>query len=305
MEDQMPINNWMPVYTRDILASCADMSATQFGAYMRLLLWAWDSGGLPNDMEACCRIAGGLAPSDWAVVRKRLVVIDAGTSEERLSHPRLEQERAKAQQGYDRKVAAISKARAARAANTDHNTDDSTDDSIDHSTVNSPVNKTQPQPQPQPQPHPPINDETPSEFLGRTPKRRPPRRTYRIRWEPEAGWVGITDADIALWTETYPAVDVRGQLREMHAHWRANLAKARKSNWERSIVGWLSREQDRGGTPGFVGKSSQPAAKRRYYRSDAQQNLTDEEYARWKTGNTTLGDEIRERTRRAAGPTAE
>jgi uncharacterized protein YdaU (DUF1376 family) len=297
----MPINNWMPVYTRDILASCADMSATQFGAYMRLLLWAWDSGGLPNDMEACCRIAGGLAPSDWAVVRKRLVVIDAGTSEERLSHPRLEREREKAQGLHQKRCDAMERARQRNPKNRpDQSIDQLSDQSIDQSIDQS--SDTQPQPPPQP---PCIKNETPSEFLGRTPKRRPTRRTYRIRWEPEAGWVGITDADIALWTETYPAVDVRGQLREMHAHWRANLAKARKSNWERSIVGWLSREQDRGGTPGYVGKSSQPAAKRRYFRADAHQNLTDEEYARWKTGNTTLGDALRERTRRAAGPAAE
>jgi uncharacterized protein YdaU (DUF1376 family) len=305
MEDEMPINNWMPVYTRDILASCADMSATQFGGYMRLLLYAWDSGGLPNDMEACCRIAGGLAPSDWQVVRKRLVVIDAGTSEERLSHPRLEQERAKAQQGYDKKVAAISKARAARAANTDHSTDhsidDSTDDSIDHSAVNSPVNKRQPQPQPEPQPQPPcIKNETPNGVSTSGSGSR--RRTYRISWDCEGGFQGHAPADIARWKQAYPGVDLAAEMRVAHAWLCDNPSKAGKRNWAAFLNRWFSRCQEKGGSKGAA---PPPTAKRRYYRGDAQQSLTDEEYERWKSGATSLGDEIRERTRRAAGPAAE
>jgi uncharacterized protein YdaU (DUF1376 family) len=295
----MAINNWMPVYTRDILASCADMSATQFGAYMRLLLWAWDSGGLPNDMEACCRIAGGLAPSDWAVVRKRLVVIDAGTSEERLSHPRLEREREKAQGLHQKRCDAMERARQRNPKNrpdqsSDQSLDQSSDQSLDQSLDQS--SDTQPQPQPQP---PCIKNETPNGVSTSGSGSR--RRTYRISWDCEGGFQGHTPADIARWKQAYPGVDLAAEMRVAHAWLCDNPSKAGKRNWAAFLNRWFARKQEKGGTAA----PPQPAAKRRYFRADAHQNLTDEEYARWKTGETTLGDALHERTRRAAGPAAE
>ena len=83
----------LPLFCDDLIASCVDMSPTRFGAYMRLLCYAWTRGGLPNDEAACGRIAGGMDSQDWEAIRSRLVLIDEGTPTERLSHQRLELER--------------------------------------------------------------------------------------------------------------------------------------------------------------------------------------------------------------------
>ena len=56
----------------------------------------------------------------------------------------------------------------------------------------------------------------------------------------------IYEEDVCLWQETYPAVDVRQELKEMKAWCAANptLRKTRRGI-KRFIVTWLSKEQDR------------------------------------------------------------
>jgi uncharacterized protein YdaU (DUF1376 family) len=79
----------LPLWCDDLIASCVDMTPACFGAYMRLLCYAWTRGGIPDDQAACHRIAGGMEPGDWEAVRARLAVMDDG----RLTHERLELER--------------------------------------------------------------------------------------------------------------------------------------------------------------------------------------------------------------------
>jgi uncharacterized protein YdaU (DUF1376 family) len=79
----------LPLFCDDLIASCVDMTPACFGAYMRVLCYAWTRGGVPDDEAACCRITGGMEPGDWAAIRSRLTVLEDG----RLSHPRLELER--------------------------------------------------------------------------------------------------------------------------------------------------------------------------------------------------------------------
>jgi hypothetical protein len=43
---------------------------------------------------------------------------------------------------------------------------------------------------------------------------------------------------------------------------KANPTRARKSNWRRFLVSWLTRSQDRGGTNRTVGKTSEDVAKK-------------------------------------------
>jgi hypothetical protein len=95
----------LPLWCDDLIASCVDMTPACFGAYMRLLCYAWTRGGIPDDEAACSRIAGGLEEGDWATIRGRLVPIangsqcdrsaiaDGSQSDVRLTHPRLELER--------------------------------------------------------------------------------------------------------------------------------------------------------------------------------------------------------------------
>ncbi len=54
---------------------------------------------------------------------------------------------------------------------------------------------------------------------------------------------------IEKWQQAYPAVDVLSELRRMEAWASANPVN-RKSNWQRFIVNWLTRAQDRAGRGG-------------------------------------------------------
>ena len=282
----MATKPWMPVYTRDILASCADMSAAQFGGYMRLLLFAWDSGGLPNDMEACCRIAGGLSPTDWQAVRKRLVVLDAGTSEERLSHPRLEAERAKASDLHQKRCDAMSRARRSNPKNQDQLIDQSIDQSSDQSIDQ--FSDTQPQPQPQPH----SKNETPN-GVSRSVSAKP-RRTYRIHWDCETGFQGVGDADLARWKDAYPGVDLQAEIRVAHAWLVDNPTKAGKRNWGAFLNRWFARKQEKGGSP------SQPAAPQKSFRPDAGLAMTASEYAEWRR-NKDREEFLRAKARKRGG----
>lgn len=56
---------------------------------------------------------------------------------------------------------------------------------------------------------------------------------------------------ISLWENTYPAVDVRKELKKMAAWCDANITKRKtRRGIDRFINNWLSRTQDRGGTKG-------------------------------------------------------
>ena len=96
----------LPLFCDDLIASCVDMTPSCFGAYMRLLCYAWTRGGLPNSEAACQRISGGIDRDDWASIRSRLVVIDQGSDAERLTHPRLELERLAVAELREKKAAA-------------------------------------------------------------------------------------------------------------------------------------------------------------------------------------------------------
>ena len=71
----------------------------------------------------------------------------------------------------------------------------------------------------------------------------------------ESLWYGISDEQVALWAEAYPAVDVELELRQMGEWCKSNGAKGKKQNWQRFIVNWLKRTQDRGGSVSKGGKT--------------------------------------------------
>lgn len=79
----------LPLFCDDLIASTVEMTPACFGAYVRLLCYAWTRGGIPDNEAACSRITGGMDSGDWAAIRSRLMVLDDG----RLSHQRLELER--------------------------------------------------------------------------------------------------------------------------------------------------------------------------------------------------------------------
>ena len=125
-----------------------------------------------------------------------------------------------------------------------------------------------------------------------SPKRRKRSQpTDSVSWDADAGWEGITDADRQEWRLAYPACDLPGELAKATSWLRANPTKARKSNWRRFVVSWLTRSQDRGGTdrrPGVRPDERPPPtawADRRSYRADTQKSMTDAEYRQSQSGN--------------------
>ena len=69
----------------------------------------------------------------------------------------------------------------------------------------------------------------------------------------EGVWGGVQDADVAAWSEAYPACDVRGELKKMAEWLKANPDK-KKIRYRRFIVNWLARTQDNGGSGGRGGR---------------------------------------------------
>ncbi len=59
-------------------------------------------------------------------------------------------------------------------------------------------------------------------------------------------WEGITVEQVKFWENCYPEVDVVDTLtKKMPAWLDANPQKAKKKNYKRFIVNWLSRQQER------------------------------------------------------------
>jgi hypothetical protein len=78
--------------------------------------------------------------------------------------------------------------------------------------------------------------------------RRPPKKNgAAINFNFEAGrFDGIKDTDELRWQEAYPAIAVPDEIGKAAAWMRANPAN-RKKNYERYIVNWLSRAQEKAG----------------------------------------------------------
>jgi len=272
MEDEM---NYMPLFVGDIILSTAEMTPAQFGGYMRLLCYSWSNNGLPNDMEACVRIAGGISATDWSIIRRRLVVLDEGTSEERLSHPRLEAERAKSESKYRARCEAAAKARQSREGSVSNSSSNPVSN-VDTNVGSNPSSRLQPEPEPEPEPYSPERrdkNEIPNGIsTSDSPTARRPR-TYRIGWSAEKGFSGITDDDLARWAAANPGVDLARQIAAAHAYLVDNPAKQGKRNWAAFLGRWFNRRQERGGDT-----SSPTPARRRYWRGQFGKSMTDEEY---------------------------
>lgn len=244
------VQAYMPLYVSDFVVSTQSLTQAQLGAYIRLLCFAWSEGGLPNDYEACSRIAGGIPKEDWAVIRKRLQVFDAGTSEERLSHPRMEKVRVKACKAYEARVAGAAKARSHKwEGSVDDQADDQLDDQAGHQ-VEAPELGDSLQLKPKLKLKP-KQKQNPSTGCAETPggvsaakRRKAARRTDPLIWTEESGWEGITDRDREEWAAAYPAVDLTQAIAKCSSHLRANRLKRPVSEFRKYLDTWLRNEQN-------------------------------------------------------------
>ena len=72
--------------------------------------------------------------------------------------------------------------------------------------------------------------------------------TAPLGWDATGGWQGITDEDRTAWATAYPAAGLTVELAKASEWLRANPTKAKRTNWRKFLVGWLTRCQDGGGT---------------------------------------------------------
>jgi len=73
----------------------------------------------------------------------------------------------------------------------------------------------------------------------------------------ERVWEGITEDIKKHWGEAYPACDIELELKQMIEWILTHPKQGKKKNYGRFINGWLSRNQDSGGTRG-IGESPYP-----------------------------------------------
>lgn len=81
------------------------------------------------------------------------------------------------------------------------------------------------------------------------------RRSAKVKTDPRicfdssaAAWLNITELNMRVWSEAYPACNIGYELKKMVAWLMANPKKAPRKNYARFITNWLSTAQDRGGS---------------------------------------------------------
>lgn len=222
---------YLRVWVADIVQSCQEMTPRQFGAHVRMLLHAWDRGYCPADAGKLRSITGDVPEEEMLDVLDRWRIGDLeGVRGKVYTNERLERER---------KVMveqAASRSAAARRANEVRWGSESDPSRIRHGSQTDPIPDSRLQT---------LDSNTPETNVSCSERKR---SKPTIAWDSISRWQGITDQDRTDWAETYPATDIDHELRKMTQWLLANPRRARKSNWRKFIVDWLSRSQDRGGS---------------------------------------------------------
>ena len=229
----------------------------------------WDRGALPGDADDLERFSPGVAQC-WPVLDSKFPVCEDGARRNaRLEEHRdrcigIREKRSRAAKaaasgrwsGDASRIANASQTHGKRIAKVCHPTSTSTSTSDTQSPATA-------------------EDFQPAAPVVATSD--PPKRRNRsqpkdaIAWSFDFGWVGITPADRQAWATAYPACTLDIELVRANEWLKANQTKARKSNWRRFLVSWLTRSQDRGGTNRSAGKTPEDVAKKARLEQKAQE----------------------------------
>ena len=260
MSADTKVDVYLPLYVRDFLTSTIGWTAEERGHYLTLLMIQWDRGSLPAEATDLERLSPGVA-SCWPVLAGKFPAGDDGLlrnaklEEHRCRCVEIREKRSQAAKsaasgrwsGDASRIANASQTHSKRIANGCHPTSTST--STSYSGASPDGEDTQ-------QAAPVVATSDP-------PKRRKRSQPKdSIQWNLESGWQGITEQDRSTWATAFPACTLDIELVRASEWLKSNSTKAKKSNWRRFLVGWLSRSQDKGGTIRTVGKSADEFAKR-------------------------------------------
>jgi uncharacterized protein YdaU (DUF1376 family) len=252
------VDVYLPLYVRDFLTSTIGWTAEERGHYLTLLMIQWDRGSLPAEANDLERLSPGVRQC-WSVIAGKFPVCEDGTrrnaklEEHRCRCVEIREKRSQAAKsaasgrwsGDASRIANASQTHSKRIANGCHPTSTSTSDAGSSAIAED------------------IQPAAPVVATSDSPKRRKRSQPKdAIGWSCELGWQGITAADLTTWATAYPACTLDIELVRATEWLKANPTKARKSNWRRFLVSWLTRSQDRGGTIRSAGKTPEDAARK-------------------------------------------
>jgi uncharacterized protein YdaU (DUF1376 family) len=260
MSADTKVDVYLPLYVRDFLTSTIGWTAEERGHYLTLLMIQWDRGSLPAEANDLERLSPGVCEC-WSILAGKFPVCEDGTrrnaklEEHRCRCVEIREKRSQAAKsaasgrwsGDASRTANASQTHSKRTANGCHPTSTST--STSYAMSSTVVEDSQ--------------QAAPVVAVSEQPKRRARSRPKdAISWDCDSGWLGITDQDRSTWATAFPACTLDIELLRASEWLKANPAKARKSNWRRFLVSWLTRSQDKGGTIRSAGKTPEDVAKK-------------------------------------------
>lgn len=255
------VDVYLPLYVRDFLTSTIGWTAEERGHYLTLLMIQWDRGSLPAEANDLERLSPGVCQC-WSILAAKFPVCDDGTrrnaklEEHRTRCVEIREKRSQAARsaasgrwaGDASRIANAQQTHSKRIANGCHPTSTSTSTSNSETSPNGEE----------------IQPAAPVVATSEPPKRRTRSQPkHLVNWSVESGWQGITEDDRKAWATAYPACLLDIELVRSTEWLKANPTKARKSNWRRFLVSWLTRSQDRGGTERSAGKTPEHVANQR------------------------------------------
>ena len=261
MSADTKVDVYLPLYVRDFLTSTIGWTAEERGHYLTLLMIQWDRGSLPAEANDLERLSPGVCQC-WSVLAGKFPVSEDGTrrnaklEEHRTRCVEIREKRSQAAKSAASgrwsvdasRIANAQQTHSKRIANACHPTSTST--STSDSSASPDGEDTQ-------QAAPVVATSDP-------PKRRKRSQPKdSICWTVESGWQGISKEHRQAWAAAYPACVLDIELIRANEWLIANPTKARKSNWRRFLVSWLTRSQDRGGTERSAGKTPEHVANQR------------------------------------------
>jgi uncharacterized protein YdaU (DUF1376 family) len=254
------VDVYLPLYVRDFLTSTIGWTAEERGHYLTLLMIQWDRGCLPADLADLERLSSGVGKC-WNVLSEKFPACEGGTrrnaklEEHRCRCVEIREKRSQAAKsaasgrwsGDASRIANAQQTHSKRTANGCHPTSTSTSTSNAGISPDGEI----------------IQPAAPVVATSDPPKRQKRSQHHAaIAWSDSDGWHGITASDRKAWGEAYPATVLDIELVRASEWLKANPTRARKSNWRRFLVSWLTRSQDRGGTNRSAGKTPEDVAKR-------------------------------------------
>lgn len=256
------VDVYLPLYVRDFLTSTIGWTAEERGHYLTLLMIQWDRGCLPLETADMERLSPGVGQC-WPVLAEKFPVCDDNTrrnaklEEHRCRCVEIREKRSQAGRsaasgrwaGDASRTANAQQTHSKRISNECHPTSTSTSTSTSDTESSAGAEDIQPA--------------APVVATSDPPKRRKRSQPHNsVRWSEQSGWEGISEPDRMAWAAAYPATVLDTELIRASEWLKANPTKARKSNWRRFLVSWLTRSQDRGGTNRSAGKTPEDLAKK-------------------------------------------